>query len=168
MDEPVVVAEHSVDLERPAKPEVISVVASEPAAAPSRWSRVVAKVASVNSRRAVVAFVVVTVLALILAVPMRTYFSQRGEFNRLQAENVALGQEIDQLQRKVTQQNDPAYIEQQARERLQYKKPGEKLVVLRYPERDRQAADDKAAREHAANPWYENLWDAVSTPPEGK
>lgn len=154
-DEPVAV-QHSEDLERlPAEPP-----------APSLVARLGNRIASVNSRRAVVFLGVVVVLVLILAVPMRTYLGQRSEYNRLQAQNAELAQEIDELTRKVNQQNDPAYIEQQARERLQYKKPGEKLVVLRFPERDRQAQQEQRAREHAARPWYDNLWDAVSTPPE--
>ncbi len=154
-DEPIV-EHHSQDLPRP----------PAGAAAPALLSRIAGRIASVNSRRAVAFLVVLVVLALFLAMPMRTYISQRSEFNRLQAQNVALEQEIGELTRKVNQQNDPAYIEQQARERLQYKKPGEKLVVLRFPERDQRAEQEQRDREHAARPWYDNLWDAVSTPPE--
>ncbi|GAA3964974.1 septum formation initiator family protein [Gordonia caeni] len=131
---------------------------------PAVWQRL----ASVNSKRALGTLLVLVLLALTLAVPVRTYLAQRGEFNRLQAENEQLAHEVDHYQRRVTEQNDPAYIENQARDRLQYVMPGEKPVVLTYPYRDRRQAEEQKAREYAANPWYQNLWDAVSTPPEGQ
>lgn len=131
---------------------------------PTMWHRL----ASVNSKRALGTLLVLVLLALTLAVPVRTYLAQRGEFNRLQAENEQLAQDVDHYQRRVTEQNDPAYIESQARDRLQYVMPGEKPVVLTYPYRDRRQAEEQKAREYAANPWYQNLWDAVSTPPEGQ
>lgn len=128
------------------------------------WQRV----ASVNSTRAFALTVVVILVALTLVVPIRTYLSQRSEMSRLQAQNVELSKEIADYQRKVTEQNDPAWIEAQARERLQYAMPGEKTVVLTYPSREKQKAEEKKAREYAANPWYQNLWDSLSTPPEDK
>lgn len=133
-----------------------------------RMPAVFSRLASVNSKRALGTLVVLVLLALTLAVPTRTYLAQRGEFNRLQAENEQLAREVDHYQRRVTEQNDPAYIEVQARDRLQYVMPGEKPVVLTHPYRDRQEAAEQRAREYAANPWYQNLWDTVSTPPEGQ
>lgn len=126
------------------------------------------RLGAVNARRAAVGLLVIALLALTLVVPMRTYLAQRAEFNRLQDENAQLSQQVGDYQRRVTELNDPAYVEQQARERLQYVMPGEKPVVLTYPAREQQAADEQKAREYAANPWYSNLWDALSTPPEGQ
>lgn len=133
-----------------------------------RLPAVLQRLASVNSRRAIGLLAVLVLLALTLAVPMRTYLAQRAEFQRLQAENVQLAQDIDRYQREVTLQNDPAWIEAQARQRLQYAMPGERPLVLAFPSREKQQAEDKKAREYAANPWYQNLWDSVSTPPEAK
>ncbi|MFT4087794.1 MAG: septum formation initiator family protein [Gordonia sp. (in: high G+C Gram-positive bacteria)] len=123
---------------------------------------------SINPRRALVMLAIVVFLAVTLVVPIRTYLGQRAEFNRLQAQNAQLSREIGEYQQKVTEQNDPAWIENQARQRLQLVKPGETPVVLTFPDRDKQQAAEKKADEYAANPWYQNLWDAVSTPPEGK
>ncbi|WP_081604319.1 MULTISPECIES: septum formation initiator family protein [Gordonia] len=127
----------------------------------TRWARV-------DPKRAAIIGLVVVFLALTLAVPLRTYLAQRSEFNRLQESNAALSAEVADLQKKVTEQNDPAYIEAQARARLQYVKRGEKQVVVIAPNREQQEAADEAERVRAANPWYQNMWDAVSTPPEGK
>ncbi|MFT3663365.1 MAG: septum formation initiator family protein [Gordonia sp. (in: high G+C Gram-positive bacteria)] len=137
-----------------------------PSAASFRMPAVFERIASVNARRAIGLLAVLVLLALTLAVPTRTYLAQRAEFNRLEAENAQLAQEVDELQKRVTEQNDPAWIEQEARSRLQFRMPGEKVVVLQFPAKERRQAEEKAAREYAANPWYSNLWDAVSTPPE--
>ncbi|GAC58382.1 hypothetical protein GOHSU_38_00210 [Gordonia hirsuta DSM 44140 = NBRC 16056] len=143
-------------------------VDERPAARSLPMPKVLHRLASVNSRKALTGLVVLVLLALTLAVPTRTYLSQRAEFNRLAAENAQLEREVAHYQRRVTELNDPAYIENQARERLQYVMRGEKPLVLSYPAREKEAAAQQQAREYEANPWYQNLWDAVSTPPEDK
>ena len=127
--------------------------------------RGVGRLSSVNPKRAVGMLAVLVFLALTLAVPARTYLAQRAEFNRLQTANEQLQQEIDEYQRTITEQNDPAHIEAEARQRLQYAMPGERAVVLTYPAREKQEEADRAAEAYANNPWYANLWDAMSTPP---
>ncbi len=144
------------------------VVSAEQESSSFRLPKVFERIAAVNARRALVLLGVLALLALTLAVPTRTYLSQRAEFDRLQEANAELEREVDYYQKRVTEQNDPAWIENQARARLQFVMPGEKQVVLRFPEKAKQQEREKAAREYAANPWYSNLWDAVSTPPEGK
>ncbi|MCF8611533.1 septum formation initiator family protein [Gordonia sp. HY285] len=122
----------------------------------------------VDPKRAAVITLVVVFLALTLAVPVRTYLSQRSEFNELQQANTQLQKEVAEYQRKAVEQNDPAYIEAKARERLQMVKRGERQVILIAPNKEQQEAAERAEREREANPWYQNMWDAVSTPPEGK
>ncbi|MFC0315028.1 septum formation initiator family protein [Gordonia phosphorivorans] len=133
-----------------------------------RLPAVFARVHSVFSRRVIAMVVVLILLAVTLAVPVQTYWNQRGEFRRLQAANEQLARDVEHYQRRVTEQNDPAYIEAAAREQLQYVMPGEKPLVLTYPSREQHEQAQEKAREYAANPWYQNLWDAVSTPPEDK
>lgn len=99
---------------------------------------------------------------------MRTYLSQRSEFHELAQSNADLQREVAEYERKVVEQNDPAYIEAKARERLQMVKRGERQVVVIAPNKEQQEAAERAEREREANPWYQNMWDAVSTPPEGK
>lgn len=124
----------------------------------ARWQRI-------NTRRTLVLAVVLTAVALTLAMPMRTYFSQRAEFGEQRALNAQLREEVVDYQQQVNEQNDPAYIEAQARQRLQYVMPGEKPLVMVYEGREEQIAAQEAADQRARNPWYVNLWDAVATPP---
>ncbi|GEE00852.1 hypothetical protein nbrc107696_12980 [Gordonia spumicola] len=127
-----------------------------------------ARLGRVDPKRAAIFGLIVVFLALTLAVPVRTYLSQRAEFNHYQQSNSELSAEVGELQRKVAEQHDPAYIEAQARARLQYVKRGERQLVTIAPDTEQQDAADEAERVRAANPWYQNMWDAVATPPEGK
>lgn len=131
------------------------------AALAARWE-------GLDAKRAIVLALVVSVVALTLAMPVRTYFSQRGEFEQLRASNDRLQTEVTDYQQKVNEQGDPAYIEAKARERLQFVRPGEKALVMMYPGDDARMAAQKKAQERARNPWYGNLWESVSTPPTTK
>lgn len=113
----------------------------------------------------VITVVVVCVVALTLAMPVRTYFSQRSEFRQLTASNEQLQREVADYQQKVNEQNDPAYIEAQARARLGLTKPGEIPLVMVYPEDAARREAARRAEKRAQAPWYGNLWDSLSTPP---
>lgn len=127
----------------------------------ARWERL-------DAKRAIVLALVVSVVALTLAMPVRTYFAQRTEFEQLATGNDRLRTEVSDYQQKVNEQGDPAYIEAKARERLQFVRPGEKAVVMMYPGDDARIAAAKRAEARARNPWFSNLWDSVSTPPGTK
>lgn len=110
---------------------------------------------------------IVIFLMLTLAVPVRTYIAQRKEFSQLQQSNAELIQQTREYRSRLAQQSDPAYIENEARARLQYVMPGDKAVVIVDPAGQARQAEQAAERQRAATPWYENLMDAVSTPPKG-
>ncbi|GAB05318.1 FtsB family cell division protein [Gordonia amarae] len=105
-------------------------------------------------------------VALTLSAPLRNSMSDRSEFAQLSASNADLRKQIAYYEQKINEQNDPAYIEAQARERLHFVYPGEKSVVMMYPGDDARKAAERKAAEHANNPWYSNLWEAVATPPK--
>ncbi|GAA1481593.1 hypothetical protein GCM10009624_20330 [Gordonia sinesedis] len=120
---------------------------------------------ALDAKRAVVLALVIGVVALTLAMPIRTYFAQRTEFSQLATSNEQLRRQVADYQQKVNEQNDPAYIEAKARERLQLLRPGETGLVMVYPGDAERRAAEQRAEERARNPWYQNLWQAVSTPP---
>jgi cell division protein FtsB len=80
--------------------------------------------------RAVLLGSLVLLLALTLAGPLRQYVAGRQELAELAAEHDELTRRAADLQAQLDRQSDPAYIAQQARERLTYVLPGDRLVVV--------------------------------------
>jgi cell division protein FtsB len=114
--------------------------------------------------RAVLLGGLILLLALTLAGPIRQYLAGRAELVRLAAEGRALDQRAAELQRQVARQSDPAYVERQARTRLTYVLPGDRLVIIA----DGSAADGDAGTVPATVPadpvpWYEGLLESVTT-----
>jgi cell division protein FtsB len=114
--------------------------------------------------RAVVLGGLVLLLALTLAGPVRQYLAGRAELVRLAAEGRQLDERAAELQRQVQRQTEPSYVERQARERLTYVLPGDRLVII---------ADGSASTTDAGTvpatvpadpvPWYEGLLESVTT-----
>lgn len=118
------------------------------------WSRL--------TSRAVVLLLVLAALVMSLAFPLREFIAQRAEIGALQRELAAREDRVAALQDQQDRWRDPAFVEQQARERLHYVFPGEKGVVLLSPD------DVKKARQPEVRvatepevPWYDVLWTSV-------
>src|ERR1700758_4305927 len=97
----------------PGPPPAAPTPAAQPAAAqpPER--------ARFTSRAAVLA-VVLCAIALSLAYPVREYIAQRRQIDQWQAQSAQTAAQLARLQAEAARLNDPAYIEQQARDRLHY------------------------------------------------
>ena len=108
--------------------------------------------------------VVVCGLALTLAVPLRTYFSQRSEAAQVEAERVQLEQELDDLHTQRDQQQDPAFIKAEARERLRLVMPGETPYQVQLPGAYEAEQERLNAPEPHEGPWYSDLWHTISEP----
>jgi cell division protein FtsB len=109
-----------------------------------------------TSRAAVLA-VVLCAIALSLAYPVREYIAQRRQIDQLQAASAATAAQLARLRAEAAQLNEPAYIEQQARDRLHWCLPHQTCYVII----DGQPAGHAAAAAAAATPWYERLWHSV-------
>jgi cell division protein FtsB len=80
--------------------------------------------------RGAILMVVVTVLALYLVVPLRTYMAQRDRLSQLEHQTTVLQQQNDLLRSRIQQLHDPAYLERVARECLGMVRPGEIPFVV--------------------------------------
>jgi cell division protein FtsB len=109
------------------------------------------------SGRAAVLAVVFCAITLSLAYPVREYISQRHQIDQLLAMHQQLSAQLRQLQARQRQLANPAYIAQQARDRLHMCLPKQTCYVIINP----QPAGLKAAARRAATPWYERLWASV-------
>jgi cell division protein FtsB len=116
-----------------------------------------------TSRAAVLA-VVICAIALSLAYPVREYIAQRRQIDQLQAENRAGAAELSRLQAEAVRLGDPAYIEQQARDRLHLCMPGQTCYVIIGGQAAAGGPQHAAA---TATPWYQLLWHSVHAADQG-
>jgi cell division protein FtsB len=118
--------------------------------------------ASLTGRAAMLALVV-CMLAISLAYPLREYLAQRGEIGEYRARVAEQEQRVAELEKARERWEDPAYVEAQARDRLRYVMPGETSYVVL--EADEAPAPDgvieKVPAEVERSPWFADLWHSV-------
>jgi cell division protein FtsB len=114
--------------------------------------------------RAVLLGALVLLLALTLAGPVRQFLAGRAELVQLATEGRELDERAELLQRELARQADPAYAERQARERLTYVLPGDRLVVVVDGETVEGEAGTVAPEDADAgpSPWYAGLMESLS------
>ncbi|MBV2362044.1 FtsB family cell division protein [Streptomonospora nanhaiensis] len=111
---------------------------------------------ALTSRAAILALVI-CVIALSLAYPLREYLAQRARIAELREEQARAQQSVEQLRERREQLQDPTFIERAARTRLHYQYPGERayVVVSQDDEQEEQQA------EGTGEPWFTRLWLSV-------
>lgn len=124
--------------------------------------------ANLTGRAAMLALVV-CMLAISLAYPLREYLEQRGEIRDYRAKVAAQEQRVAELSKARERWRDPAYVEAQARERLSYVMPGETAYVVL--EADETPSPDgvvePAEPEADRRPWFADLWSSVEAAGKG-
>ncbi|QDQ97093.1 FtsB family cell division protein [Tomitella fengzijianii] len=115
-----------------------------------------------SPRRVVVVIVMVCFLALALANPVRTYFTQRQDVAEAAAHHDELVAQIAELEKKEKLLEDPDYLRAQARDRLGFVEAGRTPYIVELPGDPVEAQEqhDKAVAQ--ARPWYGSVWDSVS------
>ena len=109
---------------------------------------------------------IVGIAVLVTLVPTaRSLARQRADIAALEAQ-VAQGKaDVAALRAETEKWSDPAYIEQQARERLKFVKPGDKSYSVIDPPSTTTAPSTKvvvaAPRADASAPWYGRMWQSV-------
>ena len=113
--------------------------------------------------RAAVLALVVCLLAISLAYPLREYLSQRSDISDYRARVTEQEARVAELRAQHERWEDEAYVEAQARERLHYVMPGEtSYVVLEADEAPAQEGVVEAQPPAAArSPWFTDLWNSV-------
>jgi cell division protein FtsB len=113
--------------------------------------------------RAVLLGLVLAGLVLSFALPVREYVRQRGEITALQAEKAQREARVAELEQRLGQWKDPAFISTQARQRLQYVMPGEVGYVVLDPQEAPApiVRDQVSAAAVEGTPWYATLWRSV-------
>jgi cell division protein FtsL len=123
---------------------------SPPAAAP-RTTRL--------TGRAAVLAVVICAIALSLAYPVREYVTQRKQIGALVAQQQVMLNQVKKLEQEQARLNNPAYIEQLARQELDMCFPRTTCYIVTGGQR--QAGTAARAAKAGPAPWYDKLWQSV-------
>ncbi len=115
--------------------------------------------------RGAILVTILVVLAVTLAPTARSLLRQRGEIAALQDKVVQQQQSVADLQREQARWADPAYVEQQARERLKFVKVGDRSYSVIDPAAEvpkpPTSAVVAAPQADANAPWYGQVWQSV-------
>lgn len=74
------------------------------------------------------------VLAVLLAPALRTYVAQRQQIRSMEQRVAQQRRQVSQLERDRAAWRDPAYVRAQARERLKFVLPGERVFTVLDPQ----------------------------------
>lgn len=136
------------------------------AAAADRLSRIDPRANPRLTGRAAVLVLVVAVLVVSFASSLKAYLQQRDHIDTTRAQIAQRAQAIDELETEKKRWDDPAYVEQQARERFGYVMPGETAYVALdaqgnriRPESTLNAPDEVGPKKPKA--WWEDAWASV-------
>ncbi|WP_238012623.1 septum formation initiator family protein [Dactylosporangium sp. AC04546] len=112
--------------------------------------------------RAVVLSLVLLVLLLAYAYPVRVYLAQEAEIAAYEQSQERQAAKVAEMAARARKWDDPEYVISQARQRLHMVLPGEKPYVVVDPSRA-QTADpaDVPGAEKTSRPWYGKLWSSV-------
>ncbi len=115
------------------------------------------------SGRMIVLTLVTLVVISFLVPTVRTYFQQRAEISELEAEIAAEQQLQNELETDLARWDDPEYVRQQARERINLVMPGERRYhVIGEPEIPADVPEHHEPGEVRTDlPWGDALWDSL-------
>jgi cell division protein FtsB len=104
-------------------------------------------------------------LAMALFPALRSTLSQQGQINGLRDRIAQQRASVTSLQQEQQKWTDPAYVEQQARERLKFVRVGEKSFTVidgeTTPDLTGGAQIAAPAQSSAKIPWYGQLWQSM-------
>lgn len=112
-----------------------------------------------TTRRAAILVTVVCALALSVAVPLRTYLSQRSDVEIQEQRQADLRAQVDELERRRAELSDPEQIKAEARARLRFVMPGETPYMVELPG---DSAPDEQKAPVPDQAWYQNLWEQMA------
>jgi cell division protein FtsB len=113
--------------------------------------------------RALVLGTLVILLLVVLASPLNRYFQSRSALNDAAHKLKDDKARVAQLSKQLKQWSDPGYIQQQARERLQYAMPGDTVYVVvgKGQRNDIDKTSGRVDRSDQAG-WNAKLWNSVT------
>ncbi len=110
---------------------------------------------------------VIVLLVVVLAAPLHRYLSSRSALAQAEQQRRQSQSQLAELRQQLKQWNTPAYIEQQARSRLQYAMPGDTVYVVVRPGQKSSLSSQTQQRTAPVRvpggTWNQRLWGSVLT-----
>lgn len=117
------------------------------------------------SGRMLALFVVMIAITIMLAPTVKIFFEKRAEIAALQADISDKQAQQDELRRQVSRWQDPNFVKQQARDRINMVMPGETgywVFGSDLPAGSTSgAAGAGSAQDPSELPWVDSLWDSI-------
>jgi len=112
-----------------------------------------------GSGRSLTVFIILFVLALTIAPPVKHYFTQRAQINSLRSQLHANDQALREARKELLLWQDPEYIKSQARERLHFVLPGERQYIVIESGNQGNSTDGAQVANNipTGQPWYTRL-----------
>jgi cell division protein FtsB len=110
------------------------------------------------SGRAATLGVVLLVLLLSYAYPLRMYLAQQAEISRLESSQRAQRQHIQDLSDEVARWQDPEYVKDQALQRFMLVEVGQQVYVV-----GSDPAETSGGAKANVPSWYQQVWTSVQT-----
>jgi len=104
-------------------------------------------------------------LTVLLGSTVAAYVNQQGDIAALEDKVAAQERDVATLESDQERWRDPAYVEQQARQRLKFVKPGERSYTVLDSEPATGTKDPvpETAAPDLPLPWYETVWESTRT-----
>ncbi len=100
-------------------------------------------------------FGVLTLASLMISGPLHHYLDGRDRLELLDRKRAALSAEVERLERRAADLENPVYIEELAREQLGLVAPGEIPYLVVTPDAEQ---EQLAPAEPSLVPWYRRAW----------
>ncbi len=108
--------------------------------------------------------VVMIAITIMLAPTVKIFFDKRAELAALSADIAARQAEQDGLRQQISRWQDPNYVKQQARDRINMVMPGESgywVFGSDLPAGTSSSLTATAAQDPADLPWVDSLWESI-------
>ncbi|MDQ0665250.1 cell division protein FtsB [Arthrobacter ulcerisalmonis] len=108
--------------------------------------------------------VVMVAITIMLAPTVKIFFDKKAEIDALNADIAARQAEGDVLRQQVSRWQDPNYVKQQARDRINMVMPGETgywVFGSDEPAGESSSPAGAAAQDPADLPWVDSLWESI-------
>jgi cell division protein FtsB len=108
--------------------------------------------------------VVMVAITIMLAPTVKVFFDKRAEIAALNADIAASQAQQDTLRQQVSRWQDPNYVKQQARDRINMVMPGETgywVFGSDLPAGSSSSQSGAAAQDPADLPWVDSLWESI-------